>query len=77
MPELSVAIVAADIEQRSIMQVMVDGTGVARTVQAFGNVPGGDDGSGLAEDSHRKSGRDCRRYPAAKAILGQPCERSN
>src|SRR5487761_630502 len=39
MPELSVAAVAADIEQRSVMQVMVDGTGVARTRQTFGTYP--------------------------------------
>jgi pilus assembly protein CpaE len=39
MPELSVAVVAADIEQRSVMQVIVDGTGVARTSQAFGMYP--------------------------------------
>ncbi len=39
MPELSVAVVAADFEQRSVMQVMVDGTGVARTRQSFGTYP--------------------------------------
>ncbi len=39
MPELSVAVVAADFEQRSVMQVMVDGTGVARTRQTFGTYP--------------------------------------
>jgi pilus assembly protein CpaE len=39
MPELSVAVVAVDIEQRSVMQVIVDGTGVARTSQAFGMYP--------------------------------------
>ncbi|MGH9530020.1 MAG: AAA family ATPase, partial [Terriglobales bacterium] len=39
MPELSVAVVAADVEQRSVMQVMVDGTGVARTRQTFGSYP--------------------------------------
>lgn len=39
MPELSVIVVAADSEQRSMMQVMVDGTGVARTTQSFGTYP--------------------------------------
>ncbi len=39
MPELSVAIVAAETEQRSILQVMVDGTGVARTSQTFASFP--------------------------------------
>ncbi len=39
MPELSVAIVAGDVEQRSVMQVMVDGTGVARTRQTFATYP--------------------------------------
>ena len=39
MPELSVVVVAADSEQRSMMQVMVDGTGVARTIQTFGAYP--------------------------------------
>ncbi|HEV7219649.1 MAG: CpaE family protein [Terriglobales bacterium] len=39
MPELSVAVVAGDIEQRSVMQVMVDGTGVARTRQTFATYP--------------------------------------
>ena len=32
MPELSVVIVAADNEQRAVLQVLVDGTSVARTV---------------------------------------------
>jgi len=31
MPELSVVIVAQDSEQRAILQVLVDGTSVART----------------------------------------------
>lgn len=39
MPELSVIVVAADSEQRSVMQVMVDSTGVARTSQAFSTYP--------------------------------------
>jgi len=39
MPELSVAVVAGDVEQRSVMQVMVDGTGVARTRQTFATYP--------------------------------------
>ncbi|MGH9510769.1 MAG: AAA family ATPase [Terriglobales bacterium] len=39
MPELSVAVVAADVEQRSVMQVMVDGTGVARTAMTSGMYP--------------------------------------
>lgn len=39
MPELSVVVVAADIEQRSVMQVLVDGTGVARTSQSVGTYP--------------------------------------
>jgi len=39
MPELSVVVIAADSEQRSMMQVMVDGTGVARTIQTFGAYP--------------------------------------
>jgi acyl CoA:acetate/3-ketoacid CoA transferase alpha subunit len=30
MPELSVVIVAADSEQRAVLQVLVDGTSVAR-----------------------------------------------
>ena len=39
MPELSVAVVAGDVEQRSVMQVMVDGTGVARPRQTFATYP--------------------------------------
>jgi pilus assembly protein CpaE len=39
MPELSVVVVATDSEQRSMMQVMVDGTGVARTTQSFSTYP--------------------------------------
>ena len=35
MPELSVVIVATDNEQRALLQVLVDGTSVARVVQAF------------------------------------------
>jgi pilus assembly protein CpaE len=39
MPELSVAIFAADNDQRAILQVLVDGTSVARTVCANSTLP--------------------------------------
>jgi pilus assembly protein CpaE len=39
MPELSVVIVAADGEQRAVLQVLVDGTSVARTVHASPSFP--------------------------------------
>ncbi|HEY1273254.1 MAG TPA: AAA family ATPase [Terriglobales bacterium] len=39
MPELSVAIVAADSEQRAVLQVLVDGTSVARTVHSASSFP--------------------------------------
>jgi pilus assembly protein CpaE len=39
MPELSVVIVAIDNEQRTIMQVLVDGTSVARTVHTCASFP--------------------------------------
>ena len=39
MPELSVVIVATDNEQRAVMQVLVDGTSVARTVHTCANFP--------------------------------------
>ena len=39
MPELSVAIFAADSDQRAILQVLVDGTSVARTVCANSTLP--------------------------------------
>ena len=39
MPELSVVIVATDNEQRSLLQVLVDGTSVARSVHACANFP--------------------------------------
>ena len=39
MPELSVVIVAADSEQRAVLQVLVDGTSVARTVQSSASLP--------------------------------------
>jgi pilus assembly protein CpaE len=39
MPELSVVIVATDNEQRAVLQVLVDGTSVARTVHACANFP--------------------------------------
>src|SRR6201997_1813258 len=39
MPELSVVIVATDNEQRALLQVLVDGTTVARTAQSCGNFP--------------------------------------
>jgi pilus assembly protein CpaE len=39
MPELSVVIVATDNEQRTVLQVLVDGTSVARTVHTCGNFP--------------------------------------
>jgi pilus assembly protein CpaE len=39
MPELSVVIVATDPEQRAVLQVLVDGTGVARTVHTCASFP--------------------------------------
>lgn len=39
MAELSVVIVASDNEQRALLQVLVDGTSVARTVQSCSNFP--------------------------------------
>ena len=39
MPELSVVIVATDNEQRALLQVLVDGTSVARTVHTSANFP--------------------------------------
>lgn len=39
MPELSVVIVASDNEQRALLQVLVDGTSVARTVNTSANFP--------------------------------------
>jgi pilus assembly protein CpaE len=39
MPELSVVVVAADNEQRTLLQVLVDGTTVARTVHSCATFP--------------------------------------
>jgi pilus assembly protein CpaE len=39
MPELSVVIVATDNEQRAVLQVLVDGTNVARTVLTWASFP--------------------------------------
>ena len=39
MPEVSVVIVATDNEQRALLQVLVDGTSVARTTQACATFP--------------------------------------
>jgi pilus assembly protein CpaE len=39
MPELSVAIFATDQDQRTVLQVLVDGTGVARTVSSNATMP--------------------------------------
>jgi pilus assembly protein CpaE len=39
MPELSVVVVATDNEQRTLLQVLVDGTTVARTVHACASFP--------------------------------------
>jgi pilus assembly protein CpaE len=39
MPELSVVIIAADNEQRAVLQVLVDGTSVARTVHTHASFP--------------------------------------
>src|SRR4030081_1404616 len=39
MPELSVVIVATDSEQRTVLQVLVDGTSVARTVHTCATFP--------------------------------------
>jgi pilus assembly protein CpaE len=41
MPELSVVIVATDNEQRALLQVLVDGTSVARTVHTCASFPVG------------------------------------
>ncbi len=39
MPELSVVVVATDAEQRAVLQVLVDGTSVARTVHSCASLP--------------------------------------
>ena len=39
MPELSVVIIAADNEQRAVLQVLVDGTSVARAVYSHPSFP--------------------------------------
>src|ERR1700758_3897221 len=39
MAELSVVIIATDSEQRAVLQVLVDGTSVARTVHSASNYP--------------------------------------
>jgi len=39
MPELSVVIIAADNEQRAVLQVLVDGTNVARSVHTHASFP--------------------------------------
>jgi pilus assembly protein CpaE len=39
MPELAVAVVARDSEQRNILQLLVEGTRVARAVLSFGSLP--------------------------------------
>src|ERR1022692_4122188 len=39
MPELSVVIVATDSEQRTVLQVLVDGTSVANTVHTCATFP--------------------------------------
>jgi len=39
MPDLSVVVVAADNEQRTVLQVLVDGTSVARTVHTCASFP--------------------------------------
>jgi len=39
MPELSVVIVATDNEQRTVLQVLVDGTSVAKTVHTCATLP--------------------------------------
>src|ERR1035438_8829291 len=39
MPELSVVIVATDNEKRAVLQVLVDGTSVARTVHTCASFP--------------------------------------
>src|SRR5260370_16679741 len=39
MPELSVVIVATDNEQRAVLQVLVDGTSVARTIHSCASFP--------------------------------------
>ena len=40
MSELSVVIISQDSEQRAVLQVMVDGTSVARVVHTCNSYPG-------------------------------------
>ena len=46
MPELSVVVIAQDSEQRAVLQVLVDGTSVARAVHTCTSYPGGGHRSG-------------------------------
>ena len=63
MPELSVVIVATDNEQRTVLQVLVDGTSVARTVHTCASFPGSGFGSGHAARAGSQSRRPAGRYP--------------
>ena len=76
MPELSVVIIAQDNEQRAVLQVLVDGTSVARVVHISASFPSGDDRPRLAPDSNRKSGCRSGRHSRRQSRLW-PCGRSN
>ena len=62
MPELAVVIVATDNEQRALLQVLVDGTNVARTAHILRQLSGGGLRSGHAARASRQSRRHSRRY---------------
>ena len=63
MPDLSVVIVATDNEQRTVLQVLVDGTSVARTVHTLCQCSGSGVGSGHAASANRQSRGAAGRYP--------------
>ena len=55
MPELSVVIVSTDNEQRALLQVLVDGTSVARTAHHLRQFSGGRLRSGRTPRARRQS----------------------
>ena len=76
MPELSVVMIAQDSEQRAVLQVLVDGTSVARVVHTCASLSGGGHGPGIAPGPERESpGRAGRR--ARGQSTRWPCARLN
>ena len=77
MPELSVVIVATDNEQRAVLQVLVDGTSVARTVHTCASFPVAASDPVTPARARRQSRRDPGRYSGRQSRSGSASHRTS